>query len=451
MDKQNFQIIIYIIFGFFVIAGLGSLALFGFLKKDNSSPIQIGPKRPVRARTEILIWGTFDADKVDPILEILSESKAAERGYYVVRYEEKNPETVESEYVRAVAYDGRIPDLFLFGSDEIIDFEPLLLPISFGPYPITSSRSYRQIFIPAAEVLIRDPNQVYRQGSIIALPLLTDSLVLYYNENLRLRDNAPIPKLWSDFTAGAYPDLFEQYKNSNKAIIPLGAYRNYANAPYLFAALFLQTKAVNYAGVSVKDVLEFYTNFANPQSSAYTWSEIFPDARAMFSGGQLLFYPGFVSEYEDLRRTNPNIIVRMVQLPQLPAYFTKVVSGRNPRAVQTKPLVITPTKLYALGISEKGRLPGTAVRVVLDLARLVAETPEDIFNAVQLPPPVQEPITVEQHSVEKVIIDALPTSAHAPLSSERQTALLKHIENIVVGLRTPGQVENEIYDLFQEN
>ena len=60
-----------------------------------------------------------------------------------------------------------------------------------------------------------------------------------------------------------------------QAVLPLGAYGNYANAPYLFMALMLQARASGSASLPVIDLISFYTRFATLRSPVQTWNEAF--------------------------------------------------------------------------------------------------------------------------------------------------------------------------------
>lgn len=444
MDKQNFQIILYVVFGFLIVVGFASLALYGHLKKNEASSSSASPVGSTvkRSRVQVLVWGTLDAGKVEPVFRLLQGG--TDKGYDTVRYVEKSPETIKDEYVEAIAYDGRVPDLFLLESGEVFDFEPLLKTVPFGVYPLVSLADYQRTFIPAAGVFLRP-------GGYIALPLLSDGLVLYYNENLWLRDDVRVlPKVWSDFTADVFQRLIEKYRDTDEAVVPFGAYGNYANAPYVFSALMLQSKEAGYS-VSVKDILTFYTSFADPRSSVYSWSESFLNARSMFVGGRLLFYPGFVSEYKELRRANPNLVINVAPLPQLSADRAKVV----------------PTKFYTLSIPKKGRLPGAAFNVMLDSALVAATAPQSIFDAVLLSPPIRgfgvgrkrsdtavdggELSEAEKNvtDIEEVFTDSVFPGRSIPLSSDERVLLLRSVRDIVIGARPPEASVATVHSLFR--
>ena len=441
MDKQNFQIILYVVFGFLVVVGFGSLALYGHLKKNAPPSSSSGRSVSQGEKPEILVWGTLDAGKVEPIFNLLRNNSG--RVYGAVQYTEKRPESIKDEYIQTVAYSRRVPDLLLLESGEISGFESLLTTIPFGYYPLISVADYQRTFVPATEIFLRS-------GGFVALPFLADGLVLYYNENLWLRDDLRVlPRFWSDFTTDVYQRIIKKYQNTDEVVVPFGAYGNYVNAPYLLAALLLQAKDTGYNPVSVKDILAFYTKFADPRSSVYGWSESFLNARSMFVGGRLLFYPGFISEYRSLRRANPNLVIGVAPLPQLSDGRAKVV----------------PTKFYTLSVPKKGRSPGVAFAVALDVARIVMDAPRNIFNAVQLSPPIRgygvakispddsggEVSAADKKvtEIEEIFIDSVFPARNVPLSSDGREQLLQSVKNIVIGARTTGQMAATVRSLFR--
>ena len=447
MNKQNFQIIIYAVFGFLILVGFGSLALYGLLKKNEQSSSTGSSSSQKREKVEVIVWGTLDADKANPLLRNLRGGP--DKGYDTVRYREKNADTIEGEFARAVAYDERVPDLLLLESAEIPAFEntAALRTIPFGYSPITTVADYQYIFIQTADIFLRS-------DGYIALPILADSLVLYYNEGLRRRhDLRQLPMVWKDFTEKEYQDIAKAYRKSDKAIVPFGAYGNYANAPYLFAALMLQAQEFGSAAPPTTDLISFYTNFASLRSPVQTWNESLLPARSMFIGNKLLFYPGFVSEYRDLQRANPNVVIQAAPLPQLATDSTTVV----------------PTKIYTLAIPWKGRHVEPAYQVVFDMATVLQQFPLEIFDAIAIPPPInsfdRESRTALANTnkkirdietffnaitaTEQVFLDALFSGRSVPLVPEKRTVILTALKNVIIGVRTARQEVRTIEGLFK--
>ena len=438
----------YAAFGFLILVGFGSLALYGFLKKEGQTSEKARAAAKERERIEVVVWGTLDADKAEPVFSNLRGG--SRKGYHEVHYIEKDTATIEDEFARAIAYNERVPDLLLLESTEVLAFDDkntALDVIPFGYYPLMTVADYQKMFIPPTDIFLR-------AGGYIALPMLADSMVLYYNEGLRRQhDLRQLPKVWKDFTEKQYQEIAKQYRENDKAMAPLGAYGNYANAPYLFAALLLQAQEFGAGAPPVIDLVSFYTKFATLRSPVQTWNEGFLSARNMFIGNQMLFYPGFMSEYRGLQRANPNIVIQTTALPQL--------SGDSVAAV--------PTKLYALAIPQKGQYKVPAYRVVFDMAAVLQQFPTEIFGAISLPPPIngfdrdtmtktvatnEDAEAVEQFfnaitNTEQVFLDTLYTGKNIRITPATRTALLNVLKEVTIGIRTAEQGAKAITALFE--
>ena len=448
MNKENFQIIVYVAFGVLILTGFGSLALYGFLKKNEQTSSEGSAAAREREQIEVVVWGTLDADKAEPIFSNLQGG--IEKGYHIVRYREKDSATIENEFTRAIAYNERVPDLLLLESAEVLALEnknTALAVIPFGYYPLMTTADYQKMFIQPADIFLRT-------GGYIALPMLADSMVLYYNEGLRRQyDLRQLPKVWKDFTEKKYQEIAKQYREDDKAIIPLGAYGNYTNAPYLFAALMLQAWELGTTAPPTTDLISFYTRFAALRSPVQTWNEAFLSARNMFIGNQLLFYPGFISEYRGLQRANPNIVIQTTALPQLSIDSAAAV----------------PTKLYALAIPQKGQHKLPAYQVVFDVAAVLQQFPAKIFDAISLPPPVNNfdrgamamTATTETEAreietffntiteTEQVFLDTLHAGKNIAITPETKTVLLNTLKEVIIGTRTTEQGARTITKLFE--
>jgi len=71
--------------------------------------------------------------------------------------------------------------------------------------------------------------------------------------------------------------------------------------------------ALNKAGAS--SVLDFYTEFANPRKPVYSWNRSLPSSRNAFLSAKMGVYFGFGSEYENLRKSNPNLNFDLAPFP----------------------------------------------------------------------------------------------------------------------------------------
>jgi maltose-binding protein MalE len=141
------------------------------------------------------------------------------------------------------------------------------------------------------------------------------------------------PATWDDMTS-LVPTLVKK-DNTNKIIQPaiaFGHFSNVTNAKDILAALFMQAgnpiiKENNGVFNSVLDasignynlpsVLKFYTDFADPSQTVYSWNASFPNSNDAFSNENLAFYFGFASELQSLVNKNPNQNFFVAGMPQI--------------------------------------------------------------------------------------------------------------------------------------
>src|SRR3989344_1346651 len=121
------------------------------------------------AAGELLVWGTAPAGRLE---NALSEVNDDYKNYFTLRYVEKSPAPVETEFIEAKA-DSRAPDLILLPHNLLLTQRQRLAPL---PAELLSVRDFRDTFIALGELGLTD-------AGIVALPLVVDPLVMYYNQS----------------------------------------------------------------------------------------------------------------------------------------------------------------------------------------------------------------------------------------------------------------------------
>lgn len=176
-----------------------------------------------------------------------------------------------------------------------------------------------------------------RNGKIYGLPLSLDVMALYYNKDLLDRAGIPEPpKNWQDFQADV--KILSKFNKTTGKIIQAGAAlgtgNNIPGSSDLLYILFAQSKlpftnssqalfnipprnAVSGPETPGGQVMNFYTDFANPARDTYTWNEQMPDALESFANGQLAFFFGYNYQRSILKNRAPGLnfdILPMLQL-----------------------------------------------------------------------------------------------------------------------------------------
>ncbi len=283
----------------------------------------------------------------------------------------------------------------LHGQAQVLRHESKLYPIGFDTY---AERTYRDTYIEGAEAFLT-------QSSVLAFPVAVDPLVLYWNRTLFTNARiAQPPRYWDELLDfGQRLTIKDNSFNITQSVAGLGEYRNVTNAKEILATLLMQAGdpiSTRDAGNEVSYVLgnrfglpeapadsalRFYTEFANPVKSAYSWNRSLPTTRDFFLKGSLALYVGFGSELLDLQRRNPNLNFDMTAIPQ----------------VRESTLATTFGNIYALALIKQSKNLGGAYAAVTDLTDstaaplwaqdanlspvrrdLLAETPTDPYKAI---------------------------------------------------------------------
>ncbi|HWC58042.1 MAG TPA: extracellular solute-binding protein, partial [Candidatus Paceibacterota bacterium] len=231
--------------------------------------------------------------------------------------------------------NGAPPDLILFTSEEFSQFKDKLYPI---PYTVITERTYRDTNIDGAQIFLS-------KNGILGIPLVVDPLVVYYNKDILAKSNFVVPPpTWSDLQK-TIPLLTQTDSKNNliQSTIALGTANNVDHLRDILSALFLQTgNAIVSSDASsgtpsvvlaasptgstttpTAQALQFYTSFANPTSSNYSWNTALPDALQQFLAGKSAFYIGRASELFTIQAQNPNLNFDVAQLFQTGASNTR--------------------------------------------------------------------------------------------------------------------------------
>jgi multiple sugar transport system substrate-binding protein len=321
MKMSTFQLVALVLFGFFILLGVGVFAAFGGLLGGSS----VGP---------VTIWGTLDSNMMNTMIGTL---RSSDKTFSAVKYVQKDAATYDSDLVNAMA-SGQGPDLFLVSQDEVTSFANKITPV---PYATYSQAQFTGSFIDEGQIFLT-PN------GALALPLLVDPLVMYWNRSLFASAGlAQPPQYWSDFLTIA-PKLtsLDAGNNVHQSAVALGTWKNIDNAKAILSALFMQAgdpivthdangnllpvlgqMPANAPSNPAESALRFYTEFADPGKTTYSWNNALPQSGTAFVDGSVGAYFGFASEYATIAARNPNLSFGVAVLPQLEGNTTHLTFG----------------------------------------------------------------------------------------------------------------------------
>lgn len=322
-NLRPFQIIVMAIFG--VIALLG-IALFASFQGFSSGVPQVG---------SVTIWGTLPANEMNMAL---GEYKQAHQEYGKVSYAQRPQETFDRDLAEAIA-SGRGPDLVVISQEDLASAQSKLGMI---PSSTLSERDFRSTFLPIGELFLTT-------GGTYGIPFVVDPLVLYYNRPILASAGATQPPATWEAVSGLAGTVNREGEGQtvSRSLIALGTYENIDNARAIISLLFMQAgyqittrttnglesdldtmKGTNYGIRPTESALNFYTEFANPTKTVYSWNRSLPQSRDAFVAGDLALYLGFASERKALSAANPNLDFDMAPVPSPGTSQTRVTYGK---------------------------------------------------------------------------------------------------------------------------
>lgn len=262
------------------------------------------------------------------------------KGLTVVYQDFKSLDEYETALLEGLA-TGTGPDIFMIRNDMLPKYENKLsplLPSTLSPYQLS------ELFPSTVE------KDFVADGQIYALPLYLDTLALFYNRDLFAQHAVFSPATWDDLVT-LIPKLTE-YGPGRQIVSPGaaigGSSKNMKYAVDLLYLLMAQTDAASgerpandsqkLSSPSGIQALEFYTQFANAGSSAYTWNNTLPDDLELFAEGKLPIWFGYASDAAAIKTRAPFLDFRTAAIPQLkgtsarvafPRYFGFAVSRQS--------------------------------------------------------------------------------------------------------------------------
>ncbi len=383
MQMSPFQIAVMAVFGLLAVAGVFVFATYSGIGSES----EVG---------EVEIWGTLP---YETMTGLINAAKQGNRDFIAVGYSEKRPETFDSELANAIAA-GQGPDLILINQEQLLTELPRIENIPFSSIP---QRTFLDSYVAI--------NQLYlNAGGTYAVPFVVDPLVLYYNRPmLSSVGAAEAPRTWEAVTGlVSTVTKVDAGQSIAKSGLAFGGYANVTNARAILSLLFLQTgspitqvesgqvrstlsgdSAVGSTGnTGPEAAVNFYTQFANPSRTIYSWNNAMPSSRQAFLAGDLALYIGYASEVDSLRAANPNLDFDMAAIPQSGTASGRVTYGlAYAFAVPKMAMNKSGAYLAAMSLSSSDILPQAARGLNMAPARraLLTPDPADIYAAVYYP------------------------------------------------------------------
>lgn len=356
-----FQIVLLAVFGSLAVAGV---LIFAIATSGANNAAGIGP---------VVIWGTLEGNAFTDMLRTASD---ADGSLSQVSYVHQDETTYQQNLTHALA-SGSGPDLFIIRQDYAIADAGEIAPI---PYTALSQTQFQTLYVSAADPFLSP-------GGVLAIPILSDPLVMYWNKDILSSNGfSQPPQYWDElYNMSQTMTKRTDAGSITSATIAFGEYTNVDNAKDIMSMLILQaggtltkyddtgrllsamiTKSADGTNAA-ETALRFYTEFADPSKVDYSWNRSLPDARAAFAAGNLALYIGYASEASLIKQTNPNLNFATAPVPQIRG------SARS----------LTIARVYGIAAARAGRNSLNAITAISKLA--TAGNIMTLASAYQIP------------------------------------------------------------------
>jgi len=330
--KINFKTIsLFLILGLFVVSGFGCK---GSVTQQEAAAVK---------KVTLEYWTVYD--DVGAINSAVEKFRLY-RPYMTINVRQYKPEEIYERLVEALAED-RGPDIISVPVRQLPFYQSKLatMPSSVKDAIVETKKtitgstetviSLRTTVMPNALNIEREFFQTVKKDAIIdnsiyGLPLSLDSLVIYYNKDILDRSGVPEPpRTWEEFQEAARKTT-RFNKETGKIVqsgAALGLAKNINNFDDVFYVLLKQSGITLGRGGFVwgggkndnplYNVLDFYTDFANPTRDTYTWNAEQETALDRFVKGGLAFFFGYNYHYNLIKAQGANLNFDVLPLIQL--------------------------------------------------------------------------------------------------------------------------------------
>lgn len=275
--------------------------------------------------SELKIWGVWDESQT--MSKYISDFKR-EYSNVSIEYRKFTPQEYETELINALA-ENRGPDIFAMHHTWYSKHKNKLAPMTED---IMTLKDYKDRFVD----VVYDDFVV--DGKIYGFPLYTDTLALFYNKDAF--NDAGItnpPSTWKEVQE-IVPKLtkIDSSGNINQAGIALGSGLNINRSPDILSVLMIQaganmTDPNDYKKITFSQArtvsgqntnpaelaLIYYTDFANPKKSVYTWNSNLNNSIDAFYEREVAMILGYSYQIEAIKAKAPRLDFAVAPLPQV--------------------------------------------------------------------------------------------------------------------------------------
>lgn len=294
------------------LGALLSVFLIGFLLTrifgGRSPSAQPGAAQSTQAAV-LTYWGLWEPSAV--LEEVIADYEQANPGIKI-DYRVQSHKDYRERLQTAIA-SGNGPDIFRYHAAWV----PMLATdLAVLPASVMTAADFQATFYPVAA------EQLQVDGKIVGLPIMYDSLVLYYNQDILQTAGVGPPATWAELKQLANELTVPADKNTRSSTgiqrsgLAIGNASNVDHFSDILALLILQNGGDpgEPAFTEVRDALTFYTNFVTEDA---IWNSTLPSSTVAFARGDaaMMFAPSWRAH--EIMALNPSLKFGLAPLPQL--------------------------------------------------------------------------------------------------------------------------------------
>jgi len=318
-QKRIFFITLGIIIGFIVLAIL--------LRRQIPKPVSLE------------MWGVIDEPAVfAPLINSFQKNNP----HISIHYTKKDSAAYQNDLLKVFA-DNKAPDIFMLFGNWLPSYQDKIEPLNLKNDKDWNSLIISQTF----PQVIQD--DLVNNDSLLGIPIYIDTLALYFNKDIFDYYNIALPPQTWDEVVKLIPKLrkINSQGQVTRAAIALGTSNNIDWASDILSELMMQlgSSLVNKSDQKVtfdelitqngsrifpgKQALEFFTQFANPKSSLYTWNSSFSNSVSAFSQGKTAMIIGYNQAQNAIQKEAPGLRYGIAPFPYLSGNEEKINYART--------------------------------------------------------------------------------------------------------------------------
>lgn len=304
--------------------------------------LSLALRRPASKPAIIEMWGTNNPASIfSPLIN--SFQKKYPR--ITVRYTQKDAATYYNALLQAFA-DNKAPDIFVLPGNWLPVYKNKIVALDLTKDKDLNLRLFQETYPQIVQDDLIDNNVLF------GMPLSIDTLALYYNRDLFEYYKIPLPPQSWDDVLKMIPKLrkINSQGQITRAALALGTSENVRQSADILSALMMQlgspmadkqyqkiifddtpsSSAQTSSGVKA---LKYYTQFANSQSSLYTWNGDFPNSPEAFYQGKAAMMLDYNQAQAIIKKNAPDLRYGIAPFPGIAGSEKKINYGKTMNAV----------------------------------------------------------------------------------------------------------------------